>query len=109
MLNDLFSRFDELARLHGVEKIKAIGDCYMAVCGLPERRPHHAADLAAMTLDMLAGVRGFNQARNAPLELRIQSRRVRGVDCTAWQGHRCGARLRFGERPNGAFGRRSAS
>jgi len=71
MLNDLFSRFDELARLHGVEKIKTIGDCYMAVCGLPERRPHHAADLAAMALDMLAGVRAFNQERNATVEIRI--------------------------------------
>ena len=35
MLNDLFTRFDELAQQHGVEKIKTIGDCYMAVCGLP--------------------------------------------------------------------------
>lgn len=46
LLSDLFSEFDELARQYGVEKIKTIGDAYMAVAGLPESRPDHA--LAAM-------------------------------------------------------------
>ncbi len=63
MLNDLFTRFDELARSHGVEKIKTIGDCYMAVCGVPERRADHAAGLADMALEMLTSLRAFNQTR----------------------------------------------
>lgn len=71
MLNDLFTRFDELARRHGVEKIKTIGDCYMAVCGVPEPRPDHAAVLATMALEMLLGLHEFNQARGTALELRI--------------------------------------
>ena len=34
-LNTIFCLFDQLAELHGVEKIKTIGDAYMAVAGLP--------------------------------------------------------------------------
>jgi len=71
MLNDLFTRFDDLARRHGVEKIKTIGDCYMAVCGVPEVRPDHAVVLATMALEMLNAVREFNQVHNTALEIRI--------------------------------------
>jgi adenylate cyclase len=35
LLNAIFSRFDQLAERHGLEKIKTIGDSYMAVGGLP--------------------------------------------------------------------------
>lgn len=57
MLNDVFTTFDELADLHGVEKIKTIGDAYMAVGGLPTPRPDHAdavADLALAMRDVIA-------------------------------------------------------
>ncbi|MFL5199677.1 MAG: adenylate/guanylate cyclase domain-containing protein, partial [Microvirga sp.] len=54
MLNDLIRRFDKLASEHGVEKIKTIGDAYMAVAGLPEPAPDHAARLARMALEMRA-------------------------------------------------------
>jgi adenylate cyclase len=53
MLNDIMRRFDALAVKHGVEKIKTIGDAYMAVAGLPQPVPDHAARLARMALDML--------------------------------------------------------
>jgi class 3 adenylate cyclase len=71
MLNDLFTRFDELAQQRRVEKIKTIGDCYMAVCGLPERRPDHAAVLAEMAVEMLDCVKAFNAARGSALQIRI--------------------------------------
>ena len=35
-LDGLFSMFDDLAAKHSVEKIKTIGDAYMAACGVPE-------------------------------------------------------------------------
>jgi len=41
LLNDMVSRFDRLAREHGIEKIKTIGDAYMAAAGLPETCPDH--------------------------------------------------------------------
>jgi adenylate cyclase len=51
-LNEVFSQFDWLAELHGVEKIKTIGDAYMVVGGLPVPRPDHARAVAEMALDM---------------------------------------------------------
>ncbi|MGA1236844.1 MAG: adenylate/guanylate cyclase domain-containing protein [Limisphaerales bacterium] len=53
LLNEVFSQFDWLAELHGVEKIKTIGDAYMVVGGLPVAREDHAGAVAAMALDML--------------------------------------------------------
>ncbi len=54
MLNEMMRRFDALAEKYGVEKIKTIGDAYMAVAGLPQRVADHADRLARMGLDMLA-------------------------------------------------------
>jgi adenylate cyclase len=53
MLNELMRRFDALAEKYGVEKIKTIGDAYMAVSGVPEPVPNHADRLARMGLEML--------------------------------------------------------
>jgi len=71
MLDDLFTEFDELAHRHRVEKIKTIGDCYMAVCGVPDSRPDHAAALADMALEMLDCLNEFNQSRSTTLHIRI--------------------------------------
>ncbi len=71
LLNDLFTEFDELAGRHRVEKIKTIGDCYMAVCGVPEHRSDHAAALADLALEMIERLRQFNQARGTALRIRV--------------------------------------
>jgi class 3 adenylate cyclase len=49
-LNTLFSELDEIARAHGIEKIKTMGDAYLAVAGLPVAQPDHAERMAAMAL-----------------------------------------------------------
>jgi adenylate cyclase len=70
-LDDLFSRFDRLAARHGVEKIKTIGDAYMAVAGAPEPSVEHARaamELARSMLSVLAEVRA---GTDVPLELRV--------------------------------------
>lgn len=54
LLNEMMSRFDALSVTHGVEKIKTIGDAYMAVAGLTVPRSDHADRLARMGLDMFA-------------------------------------------------------
>ena len=54
LLNEMMRRFDALATKHGVEKIKTIGDAYMAVAGLPEPVDDHADRLARMGLEMFA-------------------------------------------------------
>jgi adenylate cyclase len=52
ILNEIFSRFDELVERHGLEKIKTIGDCYMAAAGVPNPDPDHARKAALLALDM---------------------------------------------------------
>ena len=54
LLDDAFSHFDDLATKHGVEKIRTIGDNYMAVAGAPIPCADHAERCARMALDMLA-------------------------------------------------------
>ena len=71
LLDELFSECDELARRHQVEKIKTIGDCYMAVCGVPDPRPDHAVALADMALEMLQRLKQFNKTHGSSLRIRI--------------------------------------
>ena len=52
-LDDFFTRCDRLADRFGLEKIKTVGDAYMAVAGAPEPRPDHAERAAEMALAML--------------------------------------------------------
>ncbi len=52
-LDELFRRFDQVADRHGLEKIKTIGDAYMAVAGAPVPMEHHAEAAASMALEML--------------------------------------------------------
>lgn len=68
-LGALFSRFDELADLRGVEKIKTIGDAYMAAAGVPEPRPDHARAAVAFARDILAEAR--RAGGDGALDLRI--------------------------------------
>lgn len=71
LLNDLFSRFDRIADVHGLEKIKTIGDCYLVVGGLPDPRPNHAEAVAEMALEMLVALEELNRERGTTLALRI--------------------------------------
>ncbi|MCL4181154.1 MAG: response regulator [Verrucomicrobia bacterium] len=71
LLNEVFSQFDWLAELHGLEKIKTIGDAYMAVGGLPHPRPDHAVAVAEMALDMQRVIRRVDTLGDIRLELRI--------------------------------------
>ncbi len=70
-LDEIFTAFDELAEKHGVEKIKTIGDAYMAVAGLPLPNTNHALATADMALDMMEALKQFNQSRQTALEMRI--------------------------------------
>jgi class 3 adenylate cyclase len=71
MLNDLFSHFDALAAEHGVEKIKTIGDAYMAVAGLPVSCDDHARRMVEMARGMLLEIRRHSQETGMPLSIRI--------------------------------------
>jgi class 3 adenylate cyclase len=70
-LNSIFSEFDALTHALGVEKIKTIGDAYMAVAGLPEARPDHAETAAELALGMLAALDRVNAASPTRFQVRI--------------------------------------
>jgi class 3 adenylate cyclase len=71
MLNLVFSRFDRLAAARGLEKIKTIGDAYMAVAGLPEPRPDHAEAAASLALAMQDEMTRLPPVAGRTLQLRI--------------------------------------
>jgi len=71
LLNNLFTRFDKRADLLGLEKIKTIGDAYMAVGGLPIPRSDHALICAEMALGMFDDIKEFNLENGIELDMRI--------------------------------------
>jgi PAS domain S-box-containing protein len=71
LLNQVFSSFDQLARHHGLEKIKTIGDAYMVTGGLPVPRADHAEAIAEMALDMQYAISKFQTDRGVPFQIRI--------------------------------------
>lgn len=70
-LNRVFSEFDQLAEMRGLEKIKTIGDAYMVAGGLPERLTGHAEAVADMALDMIDAVERLSRDIDDPLTVRI--------------------------------------
>jgi class 3 adenylate cyclase len=71
LLDHLFHEFDEAADRFGVEKIKTLGDCYMAACGVPAAQPDHAERLANLALRMLSIAERFKSDRGLPVHFRI--------------------------------------
>jgi class 3 adenylate cyclase len=71
LLNGLFTRFDNIAQKLGIEKIKTIGDAYMAVSGLPQLRSDHAKVMVEMGLAMLQATHEYGRDRQENLQLRI--------------------------------------
>jgi adenylate cyclase len=71
LLNQIFSKFDELTEKHGLEKIKTSGDAYMVAGGLPVPRLDHAEALANMALDMQEAIANFPTDTGEPFQIRI--------------------------------------
>ncbi|MBF6989537.1 MULTISPECIES: adenylate/guanylate cyclase domain-containing protein [unclassified Cupriavidus] len=71
ILNEIFTEFDTIADYRGLEKIKTIGDAYMAAAGLPEPAPDHAVRAAHMALDMTDALAHFNHRTGFNLQMRI--------------------------------------
>lgn len=71
MLNLIYTEFDALAEGFGVEKIKTLGDCYMAAAGVPEPCADHAERAAALALAMVPAVQRTGDELGLPLAVRI--------------------------------------
>jgi adenylate cyclase len=71
LLNELFSAFDALADTYSVEKIKTMGDSYMAAAGIPIPRADHAEAAANMAIAMLEALGDVNKRTGNRLNIRI--------------------------------------
>jgi adenylate cyclase len=69
-LNDIFSTFDRIVETFNCERLKTIGDAYIAVSGVPESAPEHAQNIARVALRM----RRYLERRNSahPIEWRAR-------------------------------------
>src|SRR6266487_2355508 len=63
--------FGKLAEDVGIEKIKTIGDNYMAVCGVPTPRPNHARMATKFALDMVAAMARLRSRLPVPFSIRV--------------------------------------
>ena len=70
-LNQLFSEFDRLAEDAGIEKIKTVGDNYMAVAGVPTPRSNHVRMAAKFALDAIAATGRLRSRLPAPFPIRV--------------------------------------
>jgi class 3 adenylate cyclase len=64
-LNDIFTAFDDIMERNQCERIKTIGDAYLAVCGMPDQNPDHAVHMANSAPE----IREFLKQRNADSEI----------------------------------------
>ena len=78
MLSGLFSMFDDLVADRGLEKIKTIGDAYMAVGGLPEPLADHAVRAVDLAMAMLESTRASEHFPGLSLRIGIHSGPVAG-------------------------------
>lgn len=71
LLNGLFTRFDVAAQELGIEKIKTVGDAYMAVCGLPVPVADHAERMVRMAIRMVHITREHAMEHKVSMQLRV--------------------------------------
>ena len=71
VLTDFFTKMDEISDKHGMEKIKTIGDCYMAVCGLPEPRPDSLERTARFAIEARDLMRSYKTIDGYDIRVRI--------------------------------------
>ncbi len=70
-LNDIFTAFDRIGELYGCERIKTVGDCYIAVTGLPHPNPDHAVSTAKCASKMIRYLQRRNSTHQHEWRARI--------------------------------------
>lgn len=74
-LDLIFGEFDVITRQHGLEKIKTIGDCYMAASGLPEPQVDHIERAVKTGLDIIHNIVTVREKLQADIHVRV------GIHC----------------------------
>lgn len=70
-LNEIFTAFDEIMDNNACERIKTIGDAYLAVCGMPMPNKNHALHLATAATEILRYLRQRNESTELQWQVRI--------------------------------------
>lgn len=70
-LSDIFTAFDEIIEKNGCERIKTIGDAYLAVCGMPNEDPDHAKNMTQAALEMVDYLKQRNSLEKLQWKNRI--------------------------------------
>lgn len=70
-LNVIFTVFDRITDLFACERIRTVGDPYVAVSGVPEPSPDHAHNIAQVALRMLRYIEHRNSAHTEAWHCRI--------------------------------------
>jgi class 3 adenylate cyclase len=70
-LNDIFKNFDSLIGKYGLEKLKTIGDSYMAACGIPNEMEDHAIRIVYAALDFQNMIKERNKTAPIKWEMRL--------------------------------------
>jgi class 3 adenylate cyclase len=70
-LNNVFTEFDVIVQRQGLEKIKTIGDAYMAVAGVPKHCEDHANRAADAALAILTACESIRDPDDLPMRVRI--------------------------------------
>uniref|UniRef100_A0A8C7ZXK3 Adenylate cyclase type 7 n=1 Tax=Oryzias sinensis TaxID=183150 RepID=A0A8C7ZXK3_9TELE len=71
MLNELFGKFDQIAKENECMRIKILGDCYYCVSGLPVSLPRHAKNCVKMGLDMCEAIKQVREATGVDINMRV--------------------------------------
>ncbi|RXM35198.1 Adenylate cyclase type 2 [Acipenser ruthenus] len=71
MLNELFGKFDQIAKENECLRIKILGDCYYCVSGLPVSLPSHAKNCVKMGLDMCHSITQLREATGVNIDMRV--------------------------------------
>jgi class 3 adenylate cyclase len=71
MLNDVFGELDVIVARYELEKVKTIGDAYMVIGGVPEKRPDHLERIAGFALDLAAAVAASRASERHQIRMRI--------------------------------------
>lgn len=70
-LNDLFTNFDDIIEKHSCERIKTIGDAYLAVCGMPQENPNHAENMILAAKEIIHYLNERNSTHSIQWKIRI--------------------------------------
>ncbi|MGB3800160.1 MAG: adenylate/guanylate cyclase domain-containing protein, partial [Lewinella sp.] len=62
-LDYYYKVFDTIFGKHGVEKIKTIGDAYLAVCGVPAAKPDHARNMIVAAMEVVSFLKAEDRQR----------------------------------------------